>query len=809
MSKHVLTNSMSPEERSARNLTAWALLAGLLLFGALAGPFFAGRVYTADDLGAFHLPVRAFYAEQLARGQAPDWMPSLYSGFYLTGEGQAGVYHPLHQILYRFLPLRAALAWECLLSYPLMFLGTWLLLRRRIGRGGAAALGAVLFTFCSFNLLHFVHPNAVAVIAHIPWLLWAIDVVLRDARRRRVALAAALIALLTGSQLLLGYPQYVWLSLLAEGAYAVFLLAAYRYTERVGCHERISCNDCVGCAAQTWPRLVIAWGIGLLLGGVQLLPTLDAWLHSERVSAGGSFAAWGSLHPLNLLQLVAPYMFADRVVGDSTHEYGLYLGAAPFVLLMWMLFRRRELGGLSRLAWSAFGFAVVALLLAFGRYGPLYCVMTWLPVVGTFRFPCRYLILFQLAAAVLAAIGFVLLSRESGIARNNRALRLPSQRPSTTLEFVGQPPSAVLGNPAQPRAAVPQVILGHPPSQRRRPWRGLWRDYEPLWCIVGFSAVVALIGLGFCRQPYMASAPAILAGPVLLAAAAVLVVLAAKGHSAALVGLILFAAADLGFYGMSYSVYAHNDVLQRYVAAARTPPGVPEGRVVADLLRFDAPGLRTGDLMTLRGWERADGYAGLAPRRRLDYRLLPALRVAGVRWVKNDPSTSVVAGLKPYNGRWLQVPDPLPRVRLVSRTRTSSNPATDISAICPDDTALVEVPLALPASKPGKAVLAVDRPGRLAIDVDCPAPQLLVAAESYHPGWRASIDGCPATVYRADGDFLGCLTQPGKHRIIFEFRPESLQRGWMVSCLGLCFVSLCFLGFTVRPESRLPEDCLP
>ena len=76
--------------------------------------------------------------------------------------------------------------------------------------------GGLLFAFSSFNLLHFVHPNAVAVIAHVPWLLWAIDVALADSRRRRVAVATALIALLTGSQLLLGYPQYVWFSLMAE-----------------------------------------------------------------------------------------------------------------------------------------------------------------------------------------------------------------------------------------------------------------------------------------------------------------------------------------------------------------------------------------------------------------------------------------------------------------------------------------------------------------------------------------------------------------------------------------------------------------
>ena len=114
---------------AGRGLTAWSLLAGLLLLAALAGPFFAGRIYTTDDLGAFHLPVRAFYAQQLARGGSYDWMPGLFSGFYLTGEGQAGVYHPLHQLLYRFLPLQSALGWEYLISYPLMMLGMWRLLQ--------------------------------------------------------------------------------------------------------------------------------------------------------------------------------------------------------------------------------------------------------------------------------------------------------------------------------------------------------------------------------------------------------------------------------------------------------------------------------------------------------------------------------------------------------------------------------------------------------------------------------------------------------------------------------------------------------
>ena len=118
-----------PAYHCERNLFAWSLLAGLILFAVMAGPFFAGRIYSRDDLGAFHLPIRDFYARQIAQGEAFDWMPQLFSGFYLTGEGQAGMYHPLHQLLYRWLPLQRAVDCEYLLTYPIMLAGTWLFLR--------------------------------------------------------------------------------------------------------------------------------------------------------------------------------------------------------------------------------------------------------------------------------------------------------------------------------------------------------------------------------------------------------------------------------------------------------------------------------------------------------------------------------------------------------------------------------------------------------------------------------------------------------------------------------------------------------
>jgi hypothetical protein len=757
-----------PVFRRERNLFAWSLLAGLILFAALAGPFFAGRIYSRDDLGGFHLPVRDFYARQIAQGEAFDWMPQLFSGFYLTGEGQAGMYHPLHLLLYRWLPLQRAVDCEYLLTYPFMLAGTWLFLRRLIGSRSAAMFGAVIFTFSSFNLLHFIHPNAVAIVAHIPWLLWTIDIVLLDVSRVKVYCALTAMALMTGSQLLLGYPQYVWFSLFAEAAYTIYVLSVRRYVSGAGGKPINWRRKIEACHASRWPDLLLAKCIGLFLGGVQLLPTIDALVHSARNSADTAFAYTNSLHPLNLMQLAAPYLFENRGIGDNTHEEAIYLGAVPLMLIVWLIMNARELGVLKYLARAAGLFAALVLLLALGEYGQIYRLQAYLPLVGNFRCPSRYIVLFQLAAAVLAALGFLLLSRMNRRQQRQqqaaRAVSLAKNRPLLT-----------------------------------------WRQVEPLWLLAIFSAAM-LLRMCFHGQPRLAPLPLALIGPVLFIAAAFLITWTARGSRWSMPALILLTAADLGVYGMSYSIYPDCPRLENYLADIRTPPGPGDGRVIASLYRYDEPGIRTGDQIVMRGWSRADGYAGLEPQRLLDYKFLPALRVAGVRWVRRGPTTNDISGLIPRDDIWSEVPDPLARVRLVDRIIASSHPAADIAKIDVDSEALCEVSLALPPAVPGSASLVEYLPGRLSIRTNAPSAQLLVVAESYHPGWKATVNGSPAQVFCINGDFMGCLVGPGTQSVMLQFQPASLRTGRLISYLGLGFLPFCILAIWLNPAIPKPEE---
>jgi hypothetical protein len=744
----------------------------LVLFVALAGPALYGYIYTADDLGAFHLPLRDFYAQALESGDAFDWCPHLYGGFYLTGEGQVGTYHPLHWLLYRWLPLSSAWNIECLVSYPLLFAGMLVFLRGQRLPAAASLAGAIFFTFCSFNLLHFVHINAVAVIAHVPWLLYAIDRMndaLTPAGRIRGAL---FIAALTGSQLLLGYPQYVLYSLVAEVVYLAFAMrGAARLSTQGAPIRRLA----------LWSA---AKAFGLALGAVQILPTLDALAESVRASTDAEFAGWGSLHPLNVAQLVAPYLFATRVAGQNTHELTFYAGAVPLLLAVLAVFNVKRLPGGARgrtLTNFAIVLSLVGFVIALGSYGPVHRLTSALPLAGAFRFPCRAVVLVQLGIALVAAAGFAALLRGADAARSTH-----------------KSDGADAQIPVKSFAAV--VLL---------------------------SIALSIAG-PIVWSDHVAAPPLVWAGPCLLAAAVCLIVRVANGGRLAIHGIVLLTAIDLGLYGLSYSLYRDVDQLEDFVAAINCPPIDSGHRVALDLASATRPGIRAGNQVLLRGYSRVDGYAGLEPARSLDYRETSALRLAGVDAVAGQAPVANRGHFIDAGQNWLRLPDPSPRARLVRQYVATDRPDRDIQTIntestntestaliSPEDRETVAMQLGSPATRFDAQThkplttdairLAADRPGRIALEVASQQPQLLVLTERYHDGWSATIDGQSASTLRVNGDFLGCLVSGGTTDVEFRFTPQSLQIGRASSLCGLGFWGL-FFAMTWLPRFRRPQD---
>jgi uncharacterized membrane protein YfhO len=71
------------------------------------------------------------------------------------------------------------------------------------------------------------------------------------------------------------------------------------------------------------------------------------------------------------------------------------------------------------------------------------------------------------------------------------------------------------------------------------------------------------------------------------------------------------------------------------------------------------------------------------------------------------------------------------------------------------------------------------------VNVKTDAPGYLVLADSWYPGWVASVDGRPAPILRADYIFRAVRLTPGEHTVSFEFHPLSLWWGTVVSGISL------------------------
>lgn len=690
-------------------------MSAVVLWLVLAEPWSRGAVYLAGDLGGYHLPMRTFYADCLARGDSPRWIPEIFCGYYLHGEGQVGQLHPLHWLAYRLLSLSSAFNLELLINYPLLIIGTYLLLVRRGLPRSAALFGGLLFGYSGFNLTHLMHVNMVAVVTHLPWLLLAIDWALTEQKPTRVAGGILLVALLTGSELLLGHPQSVWLVGVIEVAYVLYLLTSKLGWWRV-------------------PVLAAAKIAGVAIGCVQLWPTWQLLATSRRETTDEAFRGAWSLHPVNLLQMVSPYLFPDRVyedefVGVGTHELTWYAGAIVPVLVIWLVLRWRALEvSLRRLALWGGILATVGFVLALGRYaGPLHSLVVSLPVVGLFRCPARYGLLMFFGSAVLGAVALA----------DMTAVVAADERPS-------------------------------------------WQRIAWLWLVPAASVVAVLVG-GLAVDWWGETEPnprweRPITGIALMLVAAALATAALRGQRWALAGLVAFTAIDLGIYGVGYALRIPSIPLADLQSKMHKYPRDPQSRVAV------AGKLGQSDAALLGGARLMYGYVGLAPRMRLianpeiaqsDPDLLR--RLAAVRW-------------KCVDARSMELDGWLPRARLVTRAQVSHDLPADLRRIDPASVALVDEPLELPASStsaPGRVAIVEDRPGRVICETNAPDAQLLVLAESWHPGWHVNVAGTDTPIVRTFGDFMGCVVPAGRTRIEFRFDNEIERHATWVSLGGL------------------------
>jgi hypothetical protein len=159
----------------------------------------------------------------------------------------------------------------------------------------------------------------------------------------------------------------------------------------------------------------------------------------------------------------------------------------------------------------------------------------------------------------------------------------------------------------------------------------------------------------------------------------------------------------------------------------------------------------------------------------------------------------------------------LPRFALAGHWRTVGDEAALNTLAAADADPLAEVLVAEDTEAPapggrgtgaaGTAAVKEYRPGFARVQTVTEKPALLRFSEKHSPGWRASVDGKPATLLRCDYLFQGVHLDPGLHEVVFEYRPPRftlLAEGLGLALCAGALVGLARSGRAPRREEPTP-----
>jgi hypothetical protein len=767
-----------------------------------------------SDLLAEHIPAKRFLVRSWQEtGELPLWCPQSFAGSPFVHDPQVAVFYPPHWALL-LLPeeyVGAGLSWLIVLHVMIAGWGTYACARGQ-GLGGPASLVAACgFMLAGKWMLHLLAAGHYITVG-LAWLPWVL-LLLEGAIRRRSFWRATAAGAVFGLLVLGTHPQWAFYAglFLALWTLGTALWSEPR-TERSGVSGAAVERRLLRCArARLGPVLCWAgygaWAavLALALAAVQLLPTLEAAAHSTRATGVASDEILeGGVR--SLLFFVGPALKAKPtcLIWEDRGGFGLlWVVAAALAPLLCR----------GRVRYQA-GVCLVLILFALG--GAI--LFQSLPGFRVFRQPARMLLVVTLPVALLA--GSTTQALFTGLAVEARA------RCRYELVRLAVAATILAGG-----FAVRLVLQGDPP------WPHVY------WLTLLVTVPAAFWVLGTDASVLGARAGQLLWGLLLL--------------------LDLWALArPLASVRPEAEVY-HQSECVALLARARQEGrrvldrDVPIPGAAATPLGGGAPLALVTGLEPLRGYNPLDNrrykeylqfIAGadepLAPldgpltfpvignfpirnKRLLDllgtgYLLQPADFTAsaddcspdGGEWrpagrdeapVGYDFTSAGLRPLPPYAvyenpaafPRAFVVPEarPLPERSLVLETLAAAEFREQVFL---EDWQGEPRPGGAEARNRAAEVVEC-LPNRVTIRVPPGPAGYLVLADPWYPGWRCTVDGAAAPLYRADFLFRGVELAEGEHTVVFQFEPQSLRLGRGISVAAL---AVCGLALALRRKRR-------
>jgi hypothetical protein len=318
---------MMPARRSQRWIPIGVIMIlPLILFWPLV---FGGKVlYWGTTLLQFY-PWRKLAVNIIRSGHVPLWNHYLGNGVPLAANLQSAVFYPLN-LIYLLIPVERAMGYSAVVHVILAGLFIYLYGRTIKLSRFASLVAALSYMFSGFLISRL---GFLSMTSATPWLplLFCLAECLVNKRRLSSAL---LLGLAIGLQLLAGHAQLWYYGLWAV---SVYVLARGWQVAKEGIHNR---SSVLRLTMRAWVLLALAVLVGLGVAAVQLLPTAELALLSQRQSgAEYEFAMTYSFWPWRLITLFAPDFFGNPAGGDywgyaNYWEDCGYVGVLPLLLAL-------------------------------------------------------------------------------------------------------------------------------------------------------------------------------------------------------------------------------------------------------------------------------------------------------------------------------------------------------------------------------------------------------------------------------------------------------------------------------------------
>jgi hypothetical protein len=764
-----------PPPPSLRRPLLWtfAILAVVYL------PLFFGKIIFFRDIAHWGFPARAFLRESLLGGELPAWNPYQGLGFPVMGDPLYGIFYPPNWLFLLVGPGFVAdmVNWQC---FAHLFWGTagvvWL--ARRLGAGSTGIVVAgLVWALSGYTTAQWTIGLQLLAIAWVPWAA-AGQVALLDSLHRggRAWLRGVVKAALpVAGGVLLGE---VFITMIGAG-FGVVFAAALAWLERGERPPR--------------PAWLLRAGLAVLLafaaGAIVIVPARLLLGTTERSRAlPAELAEQCSLHPLRLVEFAVPQSMGDAygdypaaaVIGEPKLDglplsYSMYMGASALALALVALGRRR------RLPMLLAALALAALVLALGKHTPVYGIFRRIVLpLSYMRYPEKYVVLFVTMLALLAGLG------------SERLLAATPQPWRRSLGVLG----GIVAFAALAYAMLPEA----------------WMVFAVHGAMLGSLAMVGLLATHLLVARRSRLGPILLVAVVTADLAATTWLL--QGFGGRRIASAPPAAARLALRLRSsalappriYRSNQTNQAVNRWVLANTNTEG--EYRLVETLVTNT---VNAWGIATLPGYDAA--MPALLERvwtAGLDVGQ-SALRLLGAEFVvlpvsrpglPLDDRPGLLPVLEPLPGaRMYRVPGALPRVFLARHAEVLADEHA-LPRLFERDVVLGESVWLAPEHGARPLPAAPGRAGECRLDAyanrtlvaTCVARERGVAVfvEQYDRGWRATVNGSPATLWRANLVMRALPLEAGTHRIALTYHTPGLALGAAISLLALVLLGGCW-----------------